>query len=332
MCPLLPVRSKQAYPTYGTSWYFKNQSHAKIFIHLRLSRALLAFLVGASLSLSGAILQGYFQNPMAGPFVVGVSSGASFGAVLAIILGLNMSFWGFSMQNLFAFGSGFAIVSLVYILSQRKGVFKVETLLLTGIAAGALASSLTSFLIFFKSESFERAVFWLLGSFYLADWNHIRVVFPYFILCLIISQWLAKDMNLLVLGDEIAQSLGCSVNKTRKIFLIVSTLLASSSVSVSGIIGFVGLIIPHWVRLLIGPDHRYLFFSSSDHGRSFSDALRPVGQNNSSWLRTPNRHHNCSSRCALFYLPPQPTPLIRFCWNHLHFRDGIFGVCFSSPN
>ncbi len=248
---------------------FKNQSHAKIFIHLRLSRALLAFLVGASLSLSGAILQGYFQNPMAGPFVVGVSSGASFGAVLAIILGLNMSFWGFSMQNLFAFGSGFAIVSLVYILSQRKGVFKVETLLLTGIAAGALASSLTSFLIFFKSESFERAVFWLLGSFYLADWNHIRVVFPYFILCLIISQWLAKDMNLLVLGDEIAQSLGCSVNKTRKIFLIVSTLLASSSVSVSGIIGFVGLIIPHWVRLLIGPDHRYLFFSSSIMGGVF---------------------------------------------------------------
>lgn len=246
-----------------------NQTHAQIFIHLRLSRALLAFLVGASLSLSGAILQGYFQNPMAGPFVVGVSSGASFGAVLAIILGLNMSFWGFSLQNVLAFCSGFAIVSLVYILSQRKGIFKVETLLLTGIAAGALASSLTSFLIFFKSESFEQAVFWLLGSFQLADWHHIRVIFPYFILCFIISQWLAKDMNLLVMGDETAQSLGCSINRTRRIFLVVSTLLASSSVSVSGIIGFVGLIVPHWVRLLIGPDHRYLFFSSSLMGGVF---------------------------------------------------------------
>lgn len=246
-----------------------NQTHAQIFIHLRLSRALLAFLVGASLSLSGAILQGYFQNPMAGPFVVGVSSGASFGAVLAIILGLNMSFWGFSLQNVLAFCSGFAIVSLVYILSQRKGIFKVETLLLTGIAAGALASSLTSFLIFFKSESFEQAVFWLLGSFQLADWHHIRVIFPYFILCFIISQWQAKDMNLLVMGDETAQSLGCSVNRTRRIFLVVSTLLASSSVSVSGIIGFVGLIVPHWVRLLIGPDHRYLFFSSSLMGGVF---------------------------------------------------------------
>ncbi|UCE39974.1 MAG: iron ABC transporter permease [Candidatus Aminicenantes bacterium] len=253
-------------------WNFlasNDQTYAQIFIHLRLSRALLAFLVGSCLSLSGAILQGYFQNPMAGPFVVGVSSGSSFGAVLALILGLNMSFLGFSMQNILAFGSGFAIVSLVYILSQRKGVFKVETLLLTGIAAGALASSLTSFLIFFKSESFEQAVFWLLGSFHLADWNHFRVIFPTFILCFLISQWLAKDMNLIVLGDEIAQSLGCSVNRTRKIFLALSTLLASSSVSVSGIIGFVGLIVPHWVRILIGPDHRYLFFFSSIMGGVF---------------------------------------------------------------
>jgi iron complex transport system permease protein len=258
--------------SFADLWNFlvhSDQTHAQIFLHLRLSRAILAFLVGASLSLSGAILQGYFQNPMAGPFVVGVSSGASFGAVLALIMGVNLSFWGFSIQNVFAFCSGFAIVSLVYILSQKKGVFKMETLLLTGIAAGALASSLTSFLIFFKSESFEQAVFWLLGSFHLADWGHIRVIFPIFILCLLLSQWLAKDMNLLVMGDEIAKSLGCSVNRTRKIFLILSTLLASSSVSVSGIIGFVGLIIPHWVRILIGPDHKHLFFSSSIMGGVF---------------------------------------------------------------
>lgn len=206
---------------------------------------------------------------MAGPFVVGVSSGASFGAVLALVLGMNLSLWGFSIQNVLAFCSGFAIVSLVYILSQKRGSFKVETLLLTGIAAGALASSLTSFLIFFKSESFEQAVFWLLGSFQLVDWNHFRFILPTFLLCLFISQWLAKDMNLLVLGDEIAQSLGCSVNRTRKIFLALSTLLASSSVSVSGIIGFVGLIVPHWVRLLIGPDHRYHFFYSSIMGGVF---------------------------------------------------------------
>ncbi len=246
-----------------------DKTYATIFIDLRLSRVLLAFLVGASLSLSGAILQGYFQNPMAGPFVVGVSSGASFGAVLSMFLGLSMTFHGLPLQSIFAFFSGFAIVYLVYLLSQRKGVFKVETLLLVGIAAGAMASSLTSFLIFLKSESFEQAVFWLLGSFTLADWRQITAVAPYFFLSFIVAQWLAKDMNLLALGDETAQSLGCPVNRVRKIFLGIATLLAASSVSVSGIIGFVGLIVPHWVRILIGPDHRYLFFFSSLTGGIF---------------------------------------------------------------
>jgi len=246
-----------------------DETYSTIFVNLRLSRVVLAFLVGASLSLSGAILQGYFQNPMAGPFVVGVSSGASLGAVLSIYLGLNMQVLGFPLQSIFAFASGFILVSFVYLLSQRKGIFKVETLLLTGIAAGALTSALTSFFIFLKSESFEQAVFWLLGSFALSDWNQITTVFPYFLLCFIIAQWLAKDMNLLVLGDDIAQSLGCSVSQVRKIFLAISTLLAASAVSVSGIIGFVGLIVPHWIRILIGPDHRHLFFFSCLAGGIF---------------------------------------------------------------
>lgn len=247
----------------------QDKTYSTIFVTLRLPRILLAFLVGASLSLSGAILQGYFQNPMAGPFVVGVSSGASVGAVLAIYLGVNMQVLGFSVQSIFAFASGFILVSVVYLLSQRKGIFRVETLLLTGIAAGALASALTSFFIFLRSESFEQAVFWLLGSFALADWNQIMAVFPYFLLCFIIAQWLAKDMNLLVLGDDVAQSLGCPVSRVRKIFLAVSTLLAASAVSVSGIIGFVGLIVPHWIRILIGPDHRHLFFYSCLAGGIF---------------------------------------------------------------
>lgn len=250
-------------------FFHDDDTHATIFIQLRLPRMLLAFLVGASLSLSGAILQGYFQNSMAGPFVVGVSSGASLGAVLSIYLGLNMQILGFSFQSIFAFASGFTIVSFVYLLSQRKGVFKVETLLLTGIAAGALASALTSFFIFRRSDSYEQAIFWLLGSFHLAEWRQVTAVFPYFLICLGLAQWLAKDMNLLVLGDETAQSLGCPVNRNRKIFLAISTLLAATSVSVSGIIGFVGLIVPHWIRILIGPDHRFLFLFSSLTGGVF---------------------------------------------------------------
>ena len=252
-------------------WAFISQRssvHSAIF-QIRLTRAILAFLVGSSLSLSGAILQGYFQNPMAGPFVVGVSSGASFGAVLSIQLGMTFGFLGLSLQSIFAFASGFSIVYFVYLLSQKKGVFKVETLLLTGIAAGALASALTSLLIFLRSDSYEQAVFWLLGSFHNADWHQISAIFPYFLVSFLIAHGLAKDMNLLVLGDNTAQSLGCPVKKRRKVFLALATLLAAAAVSVSGIIGFVGLIVPHWVRLLIGPDHRYLFFYSSLTGGVF---------------------------------------------------------------
>ncbi|MGQ9672853.1 MAG: FecCD family ABC transporter permease [Candidatus Aminicenantales bacterium] len=240
-----------------------------IFLDLRLCRALLAFLVGASLSLSGAILQGYFQNPMADPFVVGVSSAASFGAVLCLFLGLEATVIGLPVQSLLAFGSGLAIVCLVYALSRRKPVFKVETLLLTGIAAGALASSLTSFLLFMRSDAFEQAVFWLLGSFALADWGQVRLVLPSFMIILFVAQWFAKDMNLLTLGDDVARSLGCPVARVRQTFLALATLLAAIAVSVSGIIGFVGLIVPHGVRLLAGPDHRRLFLFSSLSGGVF---------------------------------------------------------------
>ncbi len=244
-------------------------TYRTIFLDLRLSRALVAFLVGACLSLSGAILQGFFQNPMADPFVVGVSSGASFGAVLCLVLGLESVFLGFSMQPLFAFASAFGLVSVVYFLSQKKAALRVETLLLTGIAAGAVASAMTSFLLFSRSDSFEQAVFWLLGSFALAEWRQAAALALVFAFCFAVAEWLAKDMNLLALGDEAARSLGSPVGVVRRAFLAISTLLAAVSVAVSGVIGFVGLVVPHWVRLLLGPDHRYLFAFSSLTGGTF---------------------------------------------------------------
>ena len=242
---------------------------AAIFIDLRLARAVLAFLVGAALALSGAILQGYFRNPMADPFVVGVSSGASLGAVLAVALGFEASAFGFSGPGLLAFLSGLGIVSLVYGLSLKRGGFKVETILLTGIAAGALASAMTSFLLFMRSDSYDQAVFWLLGSFQLAEWRQAATIGPWIAACLVASVWLARDMDLLALGDESAQALGSPVRRVRKAFLAMSALLAALSVAVSGIIGFVGLVVPHWVRLLIGPGHRTLFAASAFAGGTF---------------------------------------------------------------
>jgi iron complex transport system permease protein len=242
---------------------------SSIFIDLRLSRAMLAFLVGAALALSGAILQGYFRNPMADPFVVGVSSGASLGAVLATAIGFESAAIGFSGPGLLAFLSGLGIVSLVYGLSLRRGGFKVETLLLTGIAAGALASALTTFFLFMRSDSYDQAVFWLLGSFQLAEWVQVATIAPWLALCLIASVWLGRDMDLLALGDDAAQALGSPVRRVRKAFLAMSALLASLAVAMSGIIGFVGLVVPHWVRLLIGPGHRTLFISSALAGGTF---------------------------------------------------------------
>jgi iron complex transport system permease protein len=242
---------------------------AAIFLDLRLSRAVLAFLVGAALALSGAILQGFFRNPMADPFVVGVSSGAALGAVAAAAIGFEAAAFGFSGPGLLAFLSGLGIVSLVYVLSLRRGGFKVETILLTGIAAGALASALTSFFLFMRSDSYDQAVFWLLGSFQLAEWGQAATIAPWVAAGLAASLWLARDMDLLALGDETAQALGCPVRRVRKAFLAISALLAALSVAVSGIIGFVGLVVPHGVRILIGPSHRALFAASALAGGTF---------------------------------------------------------------
>lgn len=240
-----------------------------IILGLRLPRALLAYLVGACLALSGAILQGYFRNPLADPFILGASSGASLGAVLSLQLGLALNLVGLSAQSLLALLSSLLLVSGVYLISERRRFQTTESLLLTGIAAGALASALTSFLLFRRADAYEQAVFWLLGSFSLADWQQVWLILAALVLAVLVSQYLARDMNLLSLGDETARSLGCPVRLVRKVFLLLATLLASFAVSVAGIIGFVGLIVPHAVRLIIGPDHRQLFLHSALAGGFF---------------------------------------------------------------
>ncbi|HQH61899.1 MAG TPA: iron ABC transporter permease [Candidatus Saccharicenans sp.] len=242
---------------------FSGGQYRDIIIHLRLPRAILAYLVGASLALSGAILQGYFRNSLADPFILGVSSGASLGAVLSLEIGLTWTVFGFSSQSWLAFLTSLLLVATVYLISERRRLRQGESLLLTGIAAGAMASALTSFLLFRRADAYEQAVFWLLGSFSLSGWKEVWLIFPYFLLALIVSEYFATEMNLLALGDEVAQSLGCPVRATRRLFLFLATLLASFSVAVAGIIGFVGLIVPHSVRLIVGPDHRPLFFYSA---------------------------------------------------------------------
>ncbi|MCR4395291.1 MAG: iron ABC transporter permease [Candidatus Saccharicenans sp.] len=241
----------------------------EIILNLRLPRAVLAYLVGAALALAGAILQGYFRNPLADPFILGASSGASLGAVFSLQLGLAVSLAGLSAQSLIAFLTSLVLVGTVYLISERRRFQTAESLLLTGIAAGALASALTSFLLFRRADAYEQAVFWLLGSFSLAEWRQAWLLLAVVLPGWLVAQYLSRDMNLLSLGDETARSLGSPVKTVRRIFLLLATLLASFSVSVAGIIGFVGLIVPHAVRLIIGPDHRRLFIYSALAGGLF---------------------------------------------------------------
>ena len=232
--------------------------HGQIVWEIRVPRTLVAVFVGAALAVAGAVMQGFFQNPMADPYLIGVSSGASLGATLALTLHLTFSVLCFSAVPLCAFAGALGVTFAVYLLARRGGRVPAGTLLLTGIAVGSLASALTSCLIVFSPRDIGPVIFWLMGSLANRNWSHVTMIVPYFIIGLTVVLIYARDLNVLLLGDEAAMQLGLEVERVKRTLLVVSALLAAAAVAVSGIIGFVGLIIPHLTRLLIGPDHRRL--------------------------------------------------------------------------
>jgi iron complex transport system permease protein len=225
----------------------------------RLPRIVLAILVGAALAVAGALMQALFHNPMADPYIVGVSSGAAFGAVLVVALGLNLTFGMFNVMPLAAFLGGLIITFLVYALSRRAGRVPVGTLLLTGIAIGGLMQAVTSFLLLRQGSNELRMVMsWLMGSLDGRQWGHVLGLLPYIVVGLVMVLILQRDLNVLALGDETAHHLGVNIERTKFLLLLVASLLAAAAVAVSGIIAFVGLIIPHLMRLIVGPNHRVL--------------------------------------------------------------------------
>jgi len=230
----------------------------QIIWEIRVPRTLVALLVGASLAVAGTLMQGFFQNPMADPYLIGVSAGASLGATLALTLKWTFSLLGFSAVPFCAFAGALGVTVTVYLLARRGGRVPAGTLLLTGIAVGSLASALTSCLIVFSPHDIGPVVFWLMGSLANRDWSHVAMVAPYFGIGVAVVSLYARDLNVLLLGDEAAMQLGLEVERVKLILLTVAALLAAAAVAVSGIIGFVGLIVPHLTRLLVGPDHRRL--------------------------------------------------------------------------
>lgn len=246
-----------------------SQSSMIIILNLRLPRILLAAIVGAGLAVAGAAFQGVFKNPMAEAHNLGISSGAALGAALTLAFGCGANFWGFGLVTVNAFVGAIVTSLLIYNIARIGNKVQSLVLLLSGISINIFFTSIISLIMAFKREQIESIVMWTMGSVVTADWNKVWLVLPIVLSAIAIIMIYSRDLNIILLGDESAKSLGVSVGKVRKIVLGVSALMVAAIVSVSGIIGFAGLLIPHMIRLLFGPDHRIVIPFSALGGAVF---------------------------------------------------------------
>jgi len=233
---------------------------------IRLPRIFLSIFVGIALASSGVIFQGLFRNPMADPFVIGVSAGAAFGATIGLLFSSTTSFINISATTIFSLMGALATTFLVYAISSIRGRVAVITLLLSGIALSSMLSSMTSFILMFQSHDMAKVVFWLMGGLTSASWYRFSILAPIVTLLIIISGFYMRDLNVISLGDERASQLGVQTDRVKRILLITASMITAMAVSVSGIIGFVGLITPHIMRLIVGPDQKILYPTSAIAG------------------------------------------------------------------
>lgn len=235
----------------STEWY--------IIREVRLPRILVSASTGAILSLSGLLFQGVLLNPLADSYTLGISSGASFGAALAIIL--NLSLFGSITVQIIAFVFALLCLSIVLKIASFNGKYSSISLILAGIISGAFFSAGLSFIKYLLGDDVGSIVFWLMGSFTNKTWNEFFILLIILLVGLIISKYFSEELNIMSLGEKNAQSMGIETDKIRKILLITASILSAVCVSICGIIGFVGLIIPHSMRFAVGTDNRKLVFS-----------------------------------------------------------------------
>ncbi len=245
-----------------------------IIYDIRLPRVILGALIGASLAVSGAVMQGLFRNPLADPGIVGVSAGAGLGAVSMIVLGGTflaplIALFGFYALPLAAFFGALAFTLILYRVATRRGQTSIATMLLAGIALGAMAGAYMGVLVYIADDRQLRDLtFWGLGSLAGANWVKIAAAGPFIVSALLISPFLARGLNGLALGEAAASHLGIPVQRFKRIAIVVVAGATGASVAVSGGIGFVGVVVPHLLRLMIGPDHRYLLPAAALLGAS----------------------------------------------------------------
>lgn len=236
---------------------------------VRLPRVLLGFLTGASLAVCGACYQGIFKNPMADPYILGISSGAALGAAVGIVLHFSGSFTGLSGSTLLAFAGALLTVLLVYTISRVGKKVPVAGLLLSGIAVNQSLSAFQSLLMLFHQQSMDQIMFWTMGSLNGKGWNQVLVVFPYVAVGCFLLLTCARELDIMLMGEETAVQLGVNVEILKKKVLVISSIVTAAVVSATGIIGFVGLLVPHVVRLFTGPKHKVLMPVSLLFGGTF---------------------------------------------------------------
>ncbi|MDD4320094.1 MAG: iron ABC transporter permease [Acidaminococcaceae bacterium] len=244
------------------------QEQKAVLWFIRMPRTLVGVLVGAALGVAGAVMQGVFSNPLADPGIVGVSSGAATGAVLSIALGVSAQ--SMFYMPLFAFVGAICAVSITVFLAMRHGKIPVMTLLLSGVAVSMLLGALTSgILTFMNEQKLQQYLFWMVGGLDYRRWEHVYLALGPIVLGIFIMLLLARHLNILVLGETEAKAVGMPVVPFRLFLLFVAAMTTATAVCVSGNIGFVGLVVPHMMRMLIGPDHRVLLPASALAGAIF---------------------------------------------------------------
>ncbi len=233
-------------------------SFGAIINAVRLPHTVLVALTGAALASSGAAYQGLFRNPLADPYLIGVASGAGLGAVFAMSLNWPTELLGFYLIPLGAFVGAIVTILLVYNLARVNGMVPLTTLILAGVAVGAFASAVTSFLMLRSDAQIHRAISFLLGGAPMAGWNPVLAALPYMLIGMGMLSFFGHSLNVLQFGEEEAKQMGLDVDRAKTLIVITASLTTAVAVAFSGIIGFIGLIVPHVVRMIWGPDYRRL--------------------------------------------------------------------------
>jgi iron complex transport system permease protein len=263
---LLGIVAARAGLPVEVSWPATSET---ILLEIRLPRIVLGALVGCALAVAGATYQGLFRNPLADPYLLGVAAGAGLGAVVAFILPFPPALYGVGVVQLLAFAGAFGAVGAVFGLARVGRTVPTTTLLLAGVALGSLLSAATAYLMYQFGDRLIVIYAWLLGGFNVATWSQVWLIAPGVLVSALVIGLCGRMLNVLQLGDEGAAALGMPVEPVKLLLVAAATLATASAVSASGLIGFVGLIVPHVVRLLVGPDYRRLVPMAAIVGAGF---------------------------------------------------------------